>query len=1395
MDTVVEVGPDAALTPMITDPDVLAVPLQRRSRGEQEAVDAAAATLHVHGVDVDFTGWYPDAGRVPLPTYAFDHRRYWPRPATGAGDVTAAGLTAAGHPLLGAAVSVAGADEVILTGLLTPSAHPWLADHTSAGQIVLPAAVWLDLAVRAGDQVGCDHLRTLDVTTPLPLAATPVILQIRVHAPAGDGSRTVTLHSRTGDEPWTEHATGVLTDEQPHFDGADGDGVEVTLPADQAADAARFGLHPHLLTAVLTAAQGGAQTPVAGFAGVTLHAAGATSLHARIRALGDDRYAVAAVDPAGAPVLTIAEVTLRDLAPAGPARAGSLLTLQWVPPRGAHTHAGLTVAEGITDVPDNADLAVVRLSGEDGGTVAAAHAYAATVLDTMQRWLAADHPGTVLLFVTAGATTGADPAAATAWGVVRSAQSEHPGRFALLDAAVTTDADAMLDRLPGLPGLIAEGEGQFAVRDGELLVGRLNQIPANTPAGTSPWTAGGTVLITGGTGGLGSHLARHLAARHPDHGGARLVLASRRGPDAPGAAELAAELNAGAPDTDGPDARVRIVACDVTDGDAVRALVGGIDDLTAVVHTAGVLDDGVLTALTPDRLHAVMAPKVAAAWHLHEATKERAAAGRDLTAFVMFSSISGVLGTPGQANYAAGNTFLDALAAHRRAAGLPAHSLAWPAWAQDAGMTATLSDAEMQRAAAGMPPIDVDRGLALFDDATTVDHAYLVPVGMSATGTRMPGDVPAVLRRLVRPGRRTAAGVSGAATVAGLTRDLLSRSAPERLDHMLGLVRAQAATVLGHASPGAIDAGREFRDLGFDSLTAVELRNQLTAATGLRLSATLAFDYPTPRALAEHLLAELLDEQPDDDTSLLAPTDAGAGTDEIVIVGMACRLPGGVTSADELWDLVAHGRDGITGFPTDRGWNLSQLRYGADGGRGRSATEDGGFVERVADFDAGFFGISPREALAMDPQQRLMLETSWEAFEQAGIAPAGLRGSQTGVFVGSGGQDYTQLVMNSKEDIEGHASTGLAASVVSGRVSYTLGLEGPAVTVDTACSSSLVALHLAAQALRSGECDLALAGGVTVMSTPMGFSGFTKQGGLAGDGRCKAFADAADGTGWSEGVAVLVVERRSDAERHDHPILAVVRGSAVNSDGASNGLTAPNGPSQQRVIRRALRAAGLRPGDVDVIEGHGTGTTLGDPIEAQALLATYGRDRSEDRPLLLGSVKSNIGHTQAASGVAGIIKMVQAMRHGTVPATLHVDRPSTHVDWTAGDIELLTAPTPWPQVDRPWRAGVSSFGISGTNAHVIIEQPPASTAPGAPAAPAATGPAPLPVSAKSGPALDAQIDRLRHWIAERPELSSADIGYSLTTTRSTFAHRAVLLGDSVVRGEAEAPRRVGAVFT
>ncbi|MGW2488158.1 SDR family NAD(P)-dependent oxidoreductase [Streptomyces sp. NPDC001606] len=1375
----VEVGPDTALTAagpdcVPEDSTAVFVPLLRREQPEVRALAAGLARFHVHGGTVDWASYLPPAQPVDLPTYAFQHRRYWLESAVPA-DPAALGAQPAGHPLLGALVALPGPIDTVLTGRLSLRTQPWLADHQVTGTPLLPGTAFVELARHAAELLGDARIDELTLEVPLALPADgAVALRVGIGEPDDTGRRGIEVHSRPEGTalPWTRHATGVLAedtqDTQDAGDTADGFGTdlvqwppagaealpldafyprldetglgygpafqglraawrrgdatyaEIALPEQLLGQADEFGLHPALLDAALhaLALRGDDATlrlPFA-FHGVRWYAEGAATLRVRLTVTGDDAVRVDLADDSGAPVGTVERVVLRPLTGTlrPPAGQDSMYRLDWTSaPAGGNRDTGADVLFRVEDGP------VAECT--------------AAVLERVREWLAEDPaPGARLAVLTHGAVATAaaevpDPAGAAVWGLVRSVQAEWPDRFVLLDSDGSVPDGVAL----------ATGEPQLAIRDGQLFIPRLVRVTEAAPEST-PWSADDTVLVTGASGTLGRLVAGHLVERH---GVRALVLASRRGGDAPGMGELIADLTE-------LGASARAVACDVADRDAVAALLAE-HPVTAVVHAAGVVDDGVVTGLTEERLRAVLAPKVLGARWLDELTRDR-----DLTRFVLFSSASATLGNAGQAAYSAANAALDALAARRRAAGLPAHALGWGLWEQRSGITGTLAEADLARIARnGIAPLPTEEALALLDTAVGLGDPVVLPMRLDTAALHRMDPLPPVFAGLVRRHRRTRRQQSGWAD------RLRALPAPERRRAALDLVRTQAAAVLDLAGAGQVGDGRSFADLGFDSLTALELRNRLGTATGLRLPATLVFDHPTPAALAAFVLAEAGDLDTAPLTEPTAPAPAAAADEPIAIVGMACRYPGGVTTPEQLWDLVAAGRDGISGFPADRGWDLGTLPVGR-----------GGFLAGAGDFDPGFFGISPREALAMDPQQRLLLELSWEAFERAGIDPLGLRGSRTGVFAGVMYHDYATRLAHVPEELEGYLGNGNLGSVATGRVAYTFGLNGPAVTVDTACSSSLVALHLAAQSLRSGESTLALAGGVTVMSSPTPFREFDRQGGLAADGRCKSFSAAADGTGWSEGIGILVLERLSDARANGHEVLAVLRGSAVNSDGASNGLTAPNGPAQERVIRAALSAAGLSSEDVDMVEAHGTGTALGDPIEAQALLATYGAER--ERPLWLGSVKSNIGHTQAAAGVAGVIKVVEAMRRGVLPRTLHVDTPSPHVDWTAGPVRLLTEATGWPETEVR-RAAVSAFGVSGTNAHVIIEQAPATEPVAEP--PAVAVPVPVVVSGRSAEALREQAARLSERVAADAELSVPQVAFAAAMTRAALEYRGAVV--------------------
>ncbi|ONI83216.1 hypothetical protein ALI144C_17235 [Actinosynnema sp. ALI-1.44] len=1744
--TVLEIGPDAVLSAMGPDnvsDDVVFIPTLRRGRDTEVELVRALARLHTYGVAVDWAAFFAPYGpvRVDLPTYAFQRQRFWPSVMPSRGDASGLGMGAVEHPLLGAVMASAESDRVVLSGRVSLREQSWLGDHVVAGVVLLPGTAFVEMAVRAGDEVGCDLVEELTLQAPLALSDSGAVhLQVIVGEPDPTGRRGVDVYSRPEDsvqQEWTHHATGALTSgsadagagltEWPpagavpvsldgFYEGLAADGLaygpvfqgvqaawrrgddlfaEVALDDSVSAGARAFGIHPALFdaalhTLILRAGEADDAGPALPFSwnGVALKASGASRLRVHARADG----ALLLADSTGAELATVDTLVTRVIDTESlhtPVGTESVFTVEWTPVptvvAGSEVAATLLRATG---VPGSADMAE------------SVHARTLWMLDVLQEWLRSGEG--VLVVTTSGSVAALDGdrvvdlAGSSVWGLVRSAQSENPDRFVLLDTDIpdvdidlaeivatgepqlvlrdgvlhaarltpraATDittlpgdrqgwrldvvdqgslegvgvvgqavddllwgqvrisvraagvnfrdalnvlgmypgdagrmgyegAGVVLEVGPGVTGLAVGDrvmgllEGAFApeaVVDARMLVGvprgwsfaeaaatplvfltayyalvdlaglaagesvlihaaaggvgmaatqiagflgaevfatasqakqyvlrdagiapervassrdlafeqqflaatggrgvdvvldslarefvdaSLRLLPgggrfiemgktdirepgqvaaahpgvryrsfdlieagpdriqemlgalrdlfesgALRPLPLTVWdmaqvsqalryvsqarhvgkvvlTRGqsidpqGTVLITGASGTLGGLVARHMVIEHHAR---HLLLVSRRGGDAPGADELRSELA-------GLGASVTVVACDVADRGQLVGALGMVDPahpLTAVIHTAGVVADGVLESLTPDQVEKVLRPKVDGAWNLHELTAQD-----DLAQFVLFSSAAGMFGNAGQANYAAANTFLDTLAAHRTAQGLPGTSMAWGLW--QSGMGDALDEGDVRRLARTGRAITDEEGMALFDLGMASPDAELALIHLDPSVLRDQGGVPALLRGLVRtPQRRIAQAGTDEVT---LPQRLAGLDEQGQQQLLMDLVLAEVAGVLGYAASATVDPSSLFKELGFDSLTAVELRNRVAAVAGVRLPATLVFDYPTPIALVTHLRSELgvavAPVAPD------AVVTAGFSDEPIAIVGMACRFPGGVNTPDDLWNLLVSGTDAMSGFPSDRGWDLENL-YDPEASRpGTSYTRHGGFLHDAAHFDPDFFGISPREAIAMDPQQRLLLETAWESIEHAGIDPTTLRGSDTGVFAGMIYHDYGTRLNDVPEEVEGYLGTGTSGGVASGRVSYTFGFEGPAVTVDTACSSSLVALHWAVQSLRSGECSLALAGGVTVMAAPDTFIEFSRQRGLAADGRCKAFAGAADGTGWGEGVGMLLVERLSDAQRLGHRVLAVVRGSAINQDGASNGLTAPNGPSQQRVIRQALANAGVSASEVDVVEAHGTGTTLGDPIEAQALLATYGRDRTE--PLWLGSIKSNIGHTQAAAGVAGVIKMVQAMRHGVLPQTLHVDEPTPHVDWAEGNIELLTGARVW-ESGRPRRAGVSSFGFSGTNAHVILEQAPEVSS-AAVAEPVVAGVVPWVLSGKSPEAVLSQALRLRSFVEDRPELSVVDVAYSLATSRVAMDQRAAVVGPTreellfglasmdVVGGSG----RVGVVFT
>ncbi|MFI7413890.1 SDR family NAD(P)-dependent oxidoreductase [Streptomyces sp. NPDC049627] len=1433
----VELSPHPSLLTALRtiDEDLIAVGSLRRDEDGPACLDRAAAELHVHGRRIDWRRLVAHTTPADLPTYAWDAQRHWTEPAAPA--IGPGFFDRAAHPLLGIQLQSADETRWTFRGEWSPTTADWLPDHTVFGRTVVSGTTLIELCRAALATARPDtpaDLTDLLLLAPLTLPAAGTV-EVSVEVVAVGGVPEITVHSRPrGGEAtdWTLHATATATatasaaastpapaDEPPPWPetagpawgedtyerltalglaygpafrgvrqaAATGDGtvlarLSLPLAARDAADP--YPVHPALLDAALHVAAALDSSdqrvllPVA-VARCVLPPGGATDLTASVRRTdgpGTDLVLdVSLWDADGFPAGRLEGVRLRAAHPAEP-NSGSengrhLYEVAWtaVPEETADASGGRWAVHG-----DPADPAVAAALGElraagvqvtdegaetvvrlwprpaaDSEPAAAAHELATTALAELQALIAlpsGEAPARTI-WVTRGAIAAADGdtvpglAQSVLWGLARSARAEHPDLgLSLLD--LHDDEPLPLTALP-----YAE-EPELAVRKGELLVPRLVRARPSPSACPAPIPTDGTVLITGGLGAVGRRIARLLA----ENGVPRLLLTSRQGAEDPRTPDVTAELTA-------LGAEVEVAACDVADAAAVAVVLNRVGDespLRGVVHCAGVLADGVVAELTPERLAQVLRPKVDGAAHLH-----RLIAGHPLDLFLLVSSAAGVVGNPGQANYAAANAFLDQLAHHRRASGLPGVSVSFGAWAGE-GLAAERADLEGM-ARRGHRALTPDQGRELTELCLRRDAPHTVAWALDLPRLRTAAPTEALWRSLL-PAPRHAR--PDGHTVADRLARLPER---ERAARVLALVREEAAHALGLRSAESVRPDQPLRDLGMDSVTAVDLRNRISSRLGSKLPATLLFDHPTPSRLAEYLLTSAL-ATTGRRSRRTAPASRPSAEEPVALVAMACRLPGGVSDPDGLWRLVAEGRDAVGPFPAER-WDVEALYDPDPDAPGKSYAREGGFLDDIDSFDAGFFGITPKEAAAMDPQQRLLLETAWESLERAGIVPADLAGSTTGVYVGMFGSDY--LSGTRLDHLDGYVGTGSALSVASGRLAYTLGLNGPALTVDTACSSSLVAVHLAAQALRAGECDLALAGGVTLMVTPQTFVEFSRLRGLSPTGRCRSFSDAADGAIWAEGAGMVVLKRLSDARRDGDPVLAVLRGTAVNQDGRSQGLSAPNGPAQEQVIRRALERSGLAPAAIDHVEAHGTGTTLGDPIEAGALAEVFGRSRPEGRPLYLGSLKSNVGHAQAASGVLGLIKVVQSLHHQTLPRTLHAGTPSRHVDWADSGLHLLQEAVAWPaSAERVRRAGVSAFGISGTNAHVIVEE--ARSPAAEPVAELRAGKHLFVLSARSEAGLRGQAAALaRHLAADSAPLPN--VAHTLARHRSHFERRAAVV--------------------
>lgn len=1431
----VEIGPHPVLCGMgsqcAPDNDAIKwVPSLRAKDSDWETMLSAIGQAHVGGHPVTWASLFAGSGAaaIALPTYAFDRKRYWLDGRKASGQLMP-GIQESANDLGGYYYPMpdGGWQHFVNVG---PSHQDYLADHIIHGTVIAAGAFHLGIVMAvAQEHFGAEGfcIENLQFQRPL-LADTDKTLQVDLAPHSEGGSFSIRIMTLEGDDTWVTYVEADVVvgsgeqvvheslqevqarcssqvEPRDHYaelaavhiewgplwswtESAFGGGEEagglVLLSPPAGMQPGVLPLHPVAIDNGFAASRIGVEkdeedtTPQLPFAVERLQwfqaPRGKIWCANRAVELGEDnsRFDLTFWDESGLVVAILSGFTVKRapeavmLANAGETGVESFqFKLDWraldvAPAPLAGPILVMGAAEGVLaeqateQTPQYIDALPQALDGpttlvtfwESTGALPEDALRLASEALVQLQW-AADKEDLSLIWCTRDAVSAASDSKVSAasagvlWGLARVARTENPE----LSLQLIDSLDA--------PPLGLQDEPELAERGGDILVPRLVSHSSSLRSG--PMLQGeGAVLITGGLGALGKATALWLAE---EHGAKRLVLTSRRGPETPGAAEFVERLKeAGAEAT--------VIACDVSDRESLAAAIEQAGGLRGVIHAAGTLDDGVLMEMNADRLATVFTPKVQGAWNLHEQTQSL-----KLDFFVLFSSVASVIGNPGQSNYAAANHYLDSLAAMRRASGLSAVSIAWGTWAQG-GMAADLTDADQARMARrGFSALEQDQGLMLLERAIRDDEATLVCVGLDTKRLernveQSGAGVPALYRSLIR--------VKSKGLGANALRARLEAVAePEREAALLKILRDELAQVLGLSSGLDVKAGQSLQDLGADSLMAVEYRNRLVALVGFKLPATLAFDYPTTEAIATYLLGRLqLKEASTETTQSRSPR---ASDEAIAIISMAGRFPGEVDTPEALWELLDEGVDAITEVPTQR-FDMAPHFDENPEALGKSYTRWGGFVGGdIQTFDPAFFGMSGREAKNIEPQERLLLETAWEVFERAGIVPETLVGSQTGVYVGISSSEYLQVGGVDNEAINAYSVLGTAHSAVVGRISYWLGLEGPNFPIDTACSSSLVGLHVACQGLRSGDCDMALAGGVNLLLSEFGFVYFSRLGAMSPTGRCHTFSSKADGYVRGEACGLILLKRLSDAKRDGDEILAVVRGTAVNQDGKSNGFTAPNGPAQQKVIRRALSIGNVDPASIDYVECHGTGTALGDPIEVQALSAVYGEDRAEDRPIVLGSIKSNIGHAESAAGIGSVMKAVLALQNQRIPKTLHAENLNEHIPWDDLPVQIAKESVDWKKTSTPRRVGVSSFGFSGTNSHVVMEEAPAREK--AKAVEADWTGYPLLVSGRSEQALRDQAARLKQWLQAHPEASWANVVFTASAGRTHFDSRAAIL--------------------